>query len=73
MYQFGGVNCIYMYRPSCWSFYVVIYIKCNSIEGLCEQLTKGVHENRAHFSKMINFRGHMPQFTVRMNVFPSMS
>ena len=30
-------------------------------------------ENRAHFSKTINLRGHMPRFTVKMNVFPSIS
>ena len=50
-----------------------IYIKCNSMEGLCNQLTRGVLENRAHFSKTINLRGHMPQFTVKMNFFPSIS
>ena len=30
-------------------------------------------ENRAHFSKTIDLRGHMPRFTVKMNVFPSIS
>ena len=30
-------------------------------------------DNRAHFSKTINLRGHMPRFTVKMNVFPSIS
>ena len=29
--------------------------------------------NRAHFSKMIDLRGHMPRFTWKMNVFPSIS
>ena len=28
-------------------------------------------QNRAHFLKMINLRGHMPRFTLIMNVFPS--
>ena len=50
-----------------------IYIKCHSLEGLCDQLTRGVLENRAHFSRRINLRGHMPQFTVKMNVFLSIS
>ena len=26
-------------------------------------------QNKAHFSKMINLRGHMPMFTLKMNVF----
>ena len=26
-----------------------------------------------HFSKMIDLRGHMPRFTLNMNVFPSIS
>ena len=50
-----------------------IYTKCHSLEGLCDQLTRGVLKNRAHFSRRINLRGHMPQFTVKMNVFPSIS
>ena len=28
-------------------------------------------QNRAHFSKMIDLSGHMPRFTLKMNVFPS--
>ena len=24
-----------------------------------------------HFSKMIDLRGHMPRFTLNMNIFPS--
>ena len=43
------------------------------MQGLCDQLTRGVHQNRAHFSKMIDLRGHMPRFTLKMNVFPSIS
>ena len=30
-------------------------------------------QNRAHFSVMIDLRGHMPRFTLKMNVFPSIS
>ena len=30
-------------------------------------------QNRACFSKMINLRGHMPRYTLKMNVFPSIS
>ena len=30
-------------------------------------------QNMAHFSKMITLRGHMPMFTLKMNVFPSIS
>ena len=30
-------------------------------------------QNSAHFSKMINLRGHMPRFTLKMNIFPSIS
>ena len=30
-------------------------------------------ENRAHFSNTIDLRGHMPRFTGKMNVFPSIS
>ena len=30
-------------------------------------------QHRAHFSEMINLRGHMPRFTQKMNVFPSIS
>ena len=26
-----------------------------------------------HFSKRIDLRGHMPRFTLKMNVFPSIS
>ena len=30
-------------------------------------------QNRAHFSKMIDLRGHMPRFSLKKNVFPSIS
>ena len=30
-------------------------------------------QNSAHFSKTIDLRGHMPRFTLKMNVFPSIS
>ena len=30
-------------------------------------------QNMDHFSKTINLRGHMPRFTLKMNVFPSIS
>ena len=30
-------------------------------------------QNRAHFLKMINLRGHMPMFTLKINAFPSIS
>ena len=30
-------------------------------------------QNRARFSEMIDLRGHMPSFTLKMNVFPSIS
>ena len=42
----------------------------NGIEGIYDQLTWGNcmnvcwnSQNRAHFSKTINLRGHMPKFT----------
>ena len=31
------------------------------------------HQNRACFSEMIDLRGHMPRFTWKMNVLPSIS
>ena len=31
------------------------------------------HQNSAHFSKTIDLRGHMPRFTLKMNVFPFIS
>ena len=46
-----------------------IYIKCNSMEGLCNQLTRGFLRTGLIFPKTINLRGHMPQFTVKMNFF----
>ena len=30
-------------------------------------------QNRARFSEMIDLRGHMSRFTLKMNIFPSMS
>ena len=30
-------------------------------------------KNRAHFLQTINLRGHMPRFTQKMNIFPSIS
>ena len=47
--------------------------KCNGMQGLYALLTRGVHQNRAHFSKTIDLRGYMPRFTLKMNVFPPMS
>ena len=43
------------------------------MQGLYTQLTRGVHQNRAQFSKMIDLRGHMPRCTVIMNIFPYLS
>ena len=31
------------------------------------------HQNRARFSQLIDLRGHMPRFTWKMNIFPSIS
>ena len=31
------------------------------------------HQNRASFSEMIDLRGHMPSFNLKMNVFLSIS
>ena len=28
-------------------------------------------QNMVHFSEMMNLKGHMPRFTLKMNVFPS--
>ena len=53
--------------------YIYIYKQCSGMQGLYAQLTRGVHQNRDHFSKMIDLRGHMPRCTVRMNIFPSIS
>ena len=30
-------------------------------------------QNRAHFSEAIDLKGHIPRFTQKMNVFPSIS
>ena len=30
-------------------------------------------QNRTHFSETINLRGHMPRFTLKMNISPSIS
>ena len=30
-------------------------------------------QNRTCFSEMIDLRGHMPRFTLKMNIFPSIS
>ena len=48
-------------------------MKCNGMQGFYDRLTRGVHQNRVHFSKTINLRGHIPRFTLKMNVFPSIS
>ena len=45
-----------------------IYLFGNPIYCVCLNL-----QNRAHFSEMINLRGHMPRCTVKLNVFPSIS
>ena len=42
-----------------------IYLLGNTI-NVC-----GNPQNRAHFSKTIDLRGHMPRFTIKMNIFPS--
>ena len=47
--------------------YFPIYLLRNPI-NMCSN-----PENRAHFSKTIDLRGHMPRFTLKMNVFPSIS
>ena len=47
--------------------YFPIYLLRNPI-NMCSN-----PENRAHFSNTIDLRGHMPRFTVKMNVFPSIS
>ena len=44
-----------------------IYLLGNCINGCWNS------QNRARFSKTINFRGHMPRFTLKMNIFPSIS
>ena len=43
------------------------------MQGLYARFTRWVHQNRAHFSKMIDLRDHMPRCTVRRNIFPSIS
>ena len=48
-------------------------MQCNGMQGLYALLTRRVHQNTAHFSKMIDLRDHMPRCTVRMNIFPSIS
>ena len=62
-----------------WSIWGVTYL------GLLEKLMFSIYllgipinlcwnpQNRAHFSKTIDLRGHMPRFTLKMNVFPSIS
>ena len=56
-----GVTCLGLL--STWTF--PIYLLGNCINGCWNP------QNRACFSKMINLRGHMPRFTLKMNVFPS--
>ena len=44
-----------------------IYLLGNTINGCWNS------QNRAHFAKTIDLRGHMLRFTLKMNVFPSIS
>ena len=43
-----------------------IYLFGNPIYCVCLN-----PQNRAHFSEMIDLRDHMPRFTLKMNIFPS--
>ena len=58
-----GVTCLGYLKNECFP----IYLLTNPI-NVCWN-----PQNSAHFSKMIDLRCHMPRFTLKMNVFPSIS
>ena len=58
-----GVTCLGLLKNECFP----IYLLWNTI-NVCWN-----HQNRARFSETIHLRGHMPQFTWKMHVFPSIS
>ena len=67
-----------MSRPLCWSFCVVKQLEVESACFPIYLLSNPLNvysdpQNSAHFSKMIDLRDHMPRFTLKMNVFPSIS
>ena len=72
--QCSGMQGLVIDWPGGFISFLYIYIyKCNCMQGLYAWLTRGVHQNRVHFSKTIDLRGHMPRCAVRMNIFPSIS
>ena len=58
-----GVTCLHLLENECFPIYLL-----GNPKNVCWN-----PQNRACFSKMIDLRGHMPRFTLRMNVFPSIS
>ena len=58
-----GVTCQVSSKNECFP----IYLHENPI-NVCWN-----PQNSARFSKTIDLRGHMPRFTIKMNVFPSIS
>ena len=60
-----GVTCLSLLYKWNTNEHFPIYLHGNTI-NVCWN-----PQNRAWFSEMINLRGHMPRFTLKMNVFPS--
>ena len=58
-----GVTCLGLFKK--WT--IPIYLLRNP-RNMCWN-----HQNGACFSKMFDLRGHMPRFTWKMNIFPSIS
>ena len=61
--SFWGVTCLGLLENE----HFPIYLLRNTI-NVCWN-----PQNRARFSKTIDLRGHMPRFTQKMNIFPSIS
>ena len=59
-----GVTCLGL--P--WKMYVFPSISMRNPINVCWN-----PQNRAHFSETIDLRGHMHRFTLKMNIFPSIS
>ena len=57
-------------------FIINLYESCSCPSCVIHNNTTNNNEtlkNRACFSKTIDLRGHMPMFTLKINVFPSIS
>ena len=58
-----GVTCLGLLENECFPIYLL-----KNTRNVCWN-----HQNRARFSETIDLRGHMPRFTWKMNIFPSMT